>query len=522
MGLGSVSHVKNCTVKNALLWGMCRSHYLEFWTQSKLNSRIGHLVLAVFETLPVVGQIISLIELKAVPYCTARTALAKEDKTLITLPQPISLIPKLTTIVSQDTFEDVPLFWPTDLTRLMLTESEKQLVDYHVKAACRALLKGGELFYHKKQLTYKVGAQAIEAILPITLCIVNVKNTALRVLLFPKTVFAFGGERTLRLVYNLSNGTFLLKKRITGCFEESLLTHLQPIRAKRGMNTPIMLRTSYDKQNKPKRQIIEPIRDGTLSILFQTNPLSLFALKRDLIVDLLSDLKDLHMTCLSKISFSSTKLTKPDATFTYNAFHADIKVENTLVSLQNGKWRAELCDFGGGSADPSSFILSVGYTPPEFIQFFQQQLPSGLLGPFSISYDPLEAIAFNIKYGQRRDVWSMGLVMLSLLVERQETVYRENMSQKTKYKTKIAPLPCLKDLLSGRFWGAYDEKNILRLQQETLDLEIDQLEKETQLKHPERQFEVTTTFHVVKRMLRIDPNERITIDQSLRLLDSTT
>ncbi|MBS4168981.1 hypothetical protein PARA125_001632 [Parachlamydia sp. AcF125] len=67
---------------------MCRSHFYQVRIQSQLDSRIAHLVLAVLEAIPVVGQIVSLIELKIVQ-SYARL-------------QPTSCIPRIATIASQE------------------------------------------------------------------------------------------------------------------------------------------------------------------------------------------------------------------------------------------------------------------------------------------------------------------------------------------------------------------------------------------------------------------------------------
>lgn len=534
----ATSEVRKCTFKN-VLWRTCIHHYSRVCTESKLSVRIGHLTLAIFETIPVIGQVISFIELKAPPCCIPSPQndatlqptpplpvrqLSQETKNLVERLEPVSMIPKITIAISQENPFCVRLLWPQDLTCLGLTEESKALIDYHVKAAAECLSKGSYMTFEKKYLAYHTtGSEPVALKLPITLSILKRKPNSkkLHVLLFSKTILASGGERTVRLVYNLTTGDFLIKKRIAGCFEEYLLNQLKPLRKKRGLAASIMFRNSLSKKNKQKRQIIEPIRDGSLSILFQTAPLSHFFLKYSLIIDLLSDLQDLHNTPMSQISFSTTKRFDPDRKFDYKAFHADIKPDNVLVSYQNGKWRAELCDFGG-SADPSIFMLSFGYTPPEYILFYMQHLPAGLSGAFSGPHNPIEVIAFNIKYAQSRDVWSMGLVLLSLLVERQDMTTWENTFHNCQRRAKIAPLPSLQKMLSGTLKNPYDENNVVFLGQDLLDKEMDDLAQDTLLIHPKRQEEVSRSFQIIKRMLRVNPDERITVHEALNLFKYLT
>ncbi len=110
----------------------------------------------------------------------------------------------------------------------------------------------------------------------------------------------------------------------------------------------------------------------------------------------------------------------------------------------------------------------------------------------------------------------MGLVILNLLVEREEEILNDRLSMKEIIKSSIPPLPSLKSVLSG--WQDYNESGILKLIQEALDADLDQLEKEVRLKHPEEKKEIAKMFLMLKtKMLRIKPEERATIDTCLAL-----
>jgi serine/threonine protein kinase len=330
--------------------------------------------------------------------------------------------------------------------------------------------------------------------------------------LFSKVIFASGGERKIRWVYDLTMGTFFLKKRITGLFEEQLLNYLLPLRLQRGIQTSVQWRTVSDKPNKEKRQIIESVRDGTLQTLFGTAPLSNFSVKRDLILYLLIDLNALHLRSLSGVTitqdspFSNTQTQE----LSYHTFHSDIKPLNVLVFIQNGKWRAELCDFGFGAAHPVAFVISIGFTPPEYIRFYQEKRPLGI-GKVSAK-DSFDIAQFNIKHGHGRDVWDLGLVIISLLIEREVEAVWINVNENCRKRTNIPPLPCLQAMLSDRIFGHYDEKGILDIKQETLDADLDQLEREIAYKHPQERTEVARVSEMLKKMmLRINPTERKTV-----------
>lgn len=528
-------------MKNALLWGMCQSHFHQVQIQSQLSSRIVHLVLAIIEAIPIIGQLVSLIELKivqlhirhqsALNIPKAATVPSQESpveypqpsqESPVEYPQPSSCIPQIATVASQESPADVRRLWPIDLKLLGLTTAQKKEVDSHVRDAFRAIEKGGTLSFDKKRLKYSDGTHTVDAALPITLSIYkdDVVGSGFRVLLFPKTIFTSGGERKIRWVYDLTTGNFLLKKRITGLFEEKILKSLAPLRAARGIQASVVWRTSLGKQKNSKLQIIEPVRDGTLPILFGTDPLSNFPVKLDLIIDLLNDLKDLHTQHLSGVKLSASDHSffdrTPEQVFSYSHFHSDIKPSNVLVFSQNDKWRAELCDFGASASNPTAFVISVGFTPPEYISFYKKKRPFGIEKNWFDN--DLDVIQFNIKHGQGRDVWGMGLVIISLLVEREEEVVWENVFENCHKKARVSPLPCLKAILSSRLWDHYDEKGIMDLKQKTIDADLDQLEHEIAPKHPENQTELARVFEMLKGMMRVNPEERKTISQCLAFL----
>jgi hypothetical protein len=513
MGLTSDTHLKNCTVKNALLWGICKSHIEHVRKKAQRHERITHLVLAILEAIPILGQIISLIE---------RKLILSRKQPIQKRPPLVPCVPPFETVEVQESPEDIRRIWPKDLQRLGITEEQRIKVDEHLREAFKVVYKGGKIDFAKKFIQYTDGINVVNAILPFSLSITkeNKEGGGFRVFLLPKTVFAQGGERKIRWAYDLTGGNYLLRKKIAGIFEEKILNYMQPLRAARGIQSPVIWLNSMDKQYKPKKQMIEPVRDGTIAALFKKAPLADFSTKRDLIVDLLSDLQELHKGQVTGVSIKDDRFAfrgRQPKELNYHLFHADIKPENVLVHSKEGKWRAELIDFGLCAANPTAYVISIGYTPPEFIRFYSKARPFGIYhaGQFE---DPFEIADFNIQHGQGRDVWSIGLVILSLLAERQQEVLFENVFERMRKKANIPPLPCLGKILSGEIFNKYDEVDILKLTQEELDADLDLLEKEIAKKHPHDREEVTKIFRMLKdKMLRIDPKERKSVAECLAL-----
>lgn len=547
----SPEHVKECTLENALQWGICRSHFYQAQIQTQWGDRIVHLVLGIIEAIPVIGQIVSLIERKIIEfYCppartlsmeTVSTSASPDSSTQpssslstsaapasssqptpsipsqrvvpfplpVSLSQPRSCIPQIRLTKLQETDTDICRFWPEDLTLLGLNDDQKNELDKHIRDAFRA----GTFAWEKGRLKYDDGVTSVDAPLPLTLSVIK-DDSNYRVLLFPKTVFASGGERKIRWAYDLTHGTFLLKKRIVGVFEERLLKVMFQARMSRGIQTSPMWRSSVDKQALPKRQIIEPVRDGALPTLYRTEPFTRFSVKRDLILDLLADLKSLHEISLQNVEITpSIGFRTPIKVGPYHAFHNDLKPLNILTFCQNGKWRGEICDFGQGAAHPTAFVISLGFTPPEYIRFYKQQRPLGIQSTFSENL--FASAQFNIAHGQGRDIWSLGLVILSILVERTEEITWNNHFDLTSYRADFPPLPSLKACIPREVWSHYDEEGVLGLKQESINQDLDKLTKEVVARHPQDKLEVEKMFRMLKMMLAINLNERKSITEVL-------
>jgi serine/threonine protein kinase len=497
----------DCSLENALLWGMSKHHFHQARIQNQLDQKIIHLVLALLEAIPILGQIISLIELTI-----ART---------YTYPQPISCIPHTELVKTQNSAEELMRIWPKNLSLLFkerldqsITQKEMEAKKEEIDRHLRTIRSGTSVTTIRRKLTYTTDGKEVNVTLPIGLALFDRPNEVSHLLLLSKAIVFTGGERKIRRAYDVTTGTFYLKKRIVGLFEERILKTLPKLRAQRDIHTSVIWRKIPSKipGTPEKLQIIEPIRDGTLSILFGTEPLSHFPVKHALITDLLADLVDLHSLSLSNCKITTRSFPWVDPVNhelpKFTVFHADIKIANVLVFLQDGKWRAELCDFGC-AADPTKFVISIGFTPPEYITFYKSEHPRGIFDK-SLLVDDFKLAQFNIEHGPKRDIWSMGLVILSLLVEREKKAIWENRSENKRYTAQIPPLPCLKKVLSGTVW-TYDEEKIVSLTQKDIDDDLAHLEKEMVCRYPEEVENLEKIFYMLKNMmLRINPVERET------------
>lgn len=506
MNINANLYIDSYTIRNALCWGICRDHFRKIEVENLWYNRVIHITIGCLEALPVAGQIVSLIELGIIKFFVP--SLDQASKPLPQRPQPVSCRPSSERIESNSSF--VPMIWPKDLTKLGLTEDQKNDLEKHLSGA----FLSGNFKLNKRTLIYTdIGcSNQVTVDLPLTTSIVKIDNFYHNILL-PKTVFIQTGERKIRWAYDLTTGEYLLKKRIVGALEEKLLDFMTKNRKTEGIKKSLIFREVNLTPETKKRQILEPLKDGTVSKLFGTEPFASFGTRCNIALDLLNDLKLLHA---GNIVVRSVHFPQGFDPIPVNVFHSDIKFENILVSFDN-KWSAEFCDFGGGATSPSSYSYSIGFTPPEYIRHFEKIKPLGLDIDSQVD-NSVKHFKFNADYGQGRDIWALGLVILSVLTDRKDRI--EWMDRRNeKSIVTIAPLKCLRESVGFDGRSYYDEAKIVNLKQEALDKEINELEQELIYNHKNDQASILKYFKVVRGMLKINPNERKNIIELLEIVN---
>lgn len=523
MKINPTLHPDQYNLCKALTYGICRGHFKKCKTETTWQSKTIHFIIASAELLLIIGQIAALLELAFVKLRSSSPISQKQtiDPPLLhkreskKLAEPISCKPCCHFFKRQETPESPFRIWPEDLTLLGLKNEEMETIDQVIKNVLTLLVarfKEITLTWTKRSvkcIDIKEQKTAFEAILPITWGIFETARSTY-IFLFPKTAFISGGERKIRWCYNSTTGSFFLKKRIVGLFEKFLIGMMQDARQKRGISTSELLwREGLDKKGRKKLQLIEPLRDGNLLILFGKEPFANFSTRYSLIKDLLQEIKDLHQIKIRDIFFTRAGIETPLPP--YGAFHLDIKLENLLVSKELQRWRGEISDFGESAAHPKGACFSVGFTSPEYIQFYKEIRPLGIDAPL-----PLESSAafvdFNLEYAQKRDIWAMGLVLLAIALGKTEVVKWKEAEKQCS--AVIAPLQCLKRAIesTNNKISHYPEEGVLNLTQDELDRELEKLEQEMIIKENGKAEQLKPLFKVIKEMLQIDPKKRFLSD----------
>ena len=238
-------------------------------------------------------------------------------------------------------------------------------------------------------------------------CLYSAANKITNIILHLKKIIGSGGERFAKLSYDLTTGSYLVRKKCMTTYEEELLQFLKDHKLQ-GVAEVISIR----KVHKPttgivKTQVLEKLYDGPLPLLF-TKQVSIRQ-KYDLFDNLLTGLSNLHRLHIPKFNYVCNNLNY--TYFDLPVFHFDISPNNILVRLskETGSWEAVIADFGL-ACNLGAGWGTLGYRAPECIKAERLAYSSDQLLPEQL------IIKHNVQFGQKKDVWSMGLVLAVILV----------------------------------------------------------------------------------------------------------
>jgi hypothetical protein len=506
------THVYN--LHNALNWTMAFSHIHEArypHPNSGYCGRLLHLTVGICEAIPLVGQIVSLMELALVNYAipvkiantgVARKITAQPDQASTPLQALVSSYPLLPVIASVNRVApgtvypstavtiiqrkgEIRRYWPVDLSTLGISRKDQNDFDAKIVEAFANFKtirsEGNKIIVKRTYLSHTFR-------LPLSVHIEK-EQGIYRIILLAKKIFVSSGERDIYWAFDMTNGMFMIKKPVVGDFEAQIIPMMHVKRKVRGIESEVIWRTKGDQ-----KQMIESLRAGTISILFNTIPFGKWSCKMSICKDLIDDLYDLQ-----DIKFTNLSMKTHALSFTaknYPAAHTDIKLHNVLAFTQDGKWRAELCDFGQGVGGASTILYSIGYTAPEYVDFLNRY--KGYT-----QEQRLELVRFNGENCQKRDIWSLGLVLVSICVERTESI-------KLYHSTfDLPPFPSLKSRIS--ILPAYPEQDVAFIKQAEIDTDLSKLQGETLHKHPGNSASINKVFDVIRTMLKVNPKERANI-----------
>ena len=346
-------------------------------------------------------------------------------------------------------------------------------------------------------------ATSLQVQVPHSLILFQQQNKVSNLLLLTKNVIASGSERKVKLCYEVITGKYFVRKRaIEGTsFELSLMKHFIKNPSRGIAKISYLVPKTSKSPSTGKTLIIQPLYDLTIAELFGSDELKQFEQKIILIQDLLAGLFALHAIS------QHVDLSDPPRSPIALMFHSDLKPGNILVRREGGSplWRAGITDFG--SADLFMVRGSPGYLAPERAELILKENPT-----------KKDVVAHHLTYGQAMDIWSMGLILIDIM-----TLKPTYFSSKGK-PVFLSQLECIHRCIFEDKQSAETEPNqreklehftrFANLKQKDIDTSIEALLAKQEPLDPAE----STIWDLIRQMVRIDPTERISAKEALRIL----
>lgn len=367
--------------------------------------------------------------------------------------------------------------WPKNIELTKLTELGKKLTEAYF-----------ESYLNNPQSTN----------LPLPLPVqeaLNSSNGEKMYILLTKSPIGKGGERTPTLAYNLSCGRFWVKKPMSSPLEGLISKHFM-INSPKGISKICHI---LPQNNQNTAELFEEYYDCPLTSIIGTKALENFPQRFSLFRDLLRGLHHIHGISLNSISFGSNKIDK------LNVYHSDLDPSNIFVKKppQKPLWKGVIGDFGS-SCLASGIAFKIGLIPPEYVDF-KIKYYDLVKEKFKENILPEDTIKFNLQFGQKKDIWSMGLILVSILYG----------TTSEKVNIAIPPMPSLESKLNQEknFNGHRDDK-IKDLTQDEIDKDLKNLFESSYIPD-EYNKRVEKCYHLIREMLQVDPNKRISAQKAL-------
>jgi serine/threonine protein kinase len=315
------------------------------------------------------------------------------------------------------------------------------------------------------------------------------------------------------LCYDLTRGQYFINKKSVSEEERGLLRRLD--KRQRGLELVFaIIRTSLDGQPETW-EMIERYRAGALPALFNTKPLADPTQQKVLAEDLLSALKFIH-TQPKTVNFSNAHgdMLEKEAFL----FHGDISSAHILVEKEGERWRAILSKFKA-TGRFTACLGQEGFRSPNGVKFYTRVKVEKLDQPW--------VVQFNMEHGQKEDIWAMGLVILSILCGHKGEGLKNMMPKGLEEygppdisMMNISPLPCLERCLSRIKEPTATEVDagVMDLTDGELAQDLEMLHKRYIDFHRKNSSETAKLWDLVKKMLKVDPAERISAGDALILL----
>lgn len=185
-------------------------------------------------------------------------------------------------------------------------------------------------------------------------------------------------------------------------------------------------------------------------------------------------------------------------------FHGNITPDSIICEKnENGNICLKLSGYNGG--DLSQLEWTSWWAPPEYVKFARQSGP----------YGDLSVEDFNVKFGQKKDAWSLALLLGTIL---------QGLGKRLpKNKEQIPNFSFILNKLSKEN-GELDDSRVSELTQKEIDDEINEIKRKVSQKkfRPERIEGLLAIWTVINSWLTIDPETRPTVAEKYFSVEEQT
>lgn len=287
-------------------------------------------------------------------------------------------------------------------------------------------------------------------------------------------------QKKITIGYDVLSGNHYFKKLIFSDYEMRLLKFL---RNSFNEKKPLSVAQPFPYNTGCKRKFWEKKGEQTLKEWLTTN----YKLNLDSLLALQNTIKIFHLN-----DFSSSSLSWREGK-SRPLFHGDISLNNIVCDFDaQGNVSYKLIDYEGGRIKNLSWTK--GWCPPEYIAYCLKQ---GLFAERSIS-------EFNEMFGQKKDAWSLALVIGSILRGYTDKTWCEAGLPAFSFITKRI---VIND-------GKLDEKKLLTLTQKEIDDEIAEIKNsinEDVVPDEGLRKILLACWEVINGWLTVDPQKRPTV-----------
>jgi serine/threonine protein kinase len=384
--------------------------------------------------------------------------------------------------------------WPRDLEAIGLTSEEVYNIEHTIVSLWNELPRyesGGCMTCTLRRgilITYPDGTEV-----PLSRTVVVTHRFAL-VMLKGKVIKGGAQNPTIKQVYDPFNATILLKKRI---FSPAQLMVVQFIFHTAGKNDLALATITHVESGERNGKLLyyEELCKSTLTTMYLNVQKVGYCPKVSLdhVRHLLNTLQYIHVRTYDPARIQGDQRGPLSLEKSLPFWHGDISPDNVVYMTHSSS--VDFCHYrliDWGSSMSKQIVRTPGWGSPEKIEFIRR----------NPKYRGLTSLEFNKKYAQAGDVWSLALLIASLL--RGGFYYLPE---------SYAPIPSfsfIKDRLHLLEDGGIDDLGLATLTQKEVDDRLD-LQLATITGDSIADEQLKKMWGHIRQWLKVNPDERPTL-----------